>query len=721
MSLALAVREELGRLGFEPGQPRDDRGRWTDGVSVDVPAADVMSWEQVETTYGEQVDEREPEDGLHISAHSSGDLVVYTDAAEDRYEINVDMGAGEARTLADLVESLAGDAEGYDPDDPDATPPSDNGLVDWVVSDGWLVGYDAAGDVMVRRAEESDPTETREDIAALDVGVDTHSPYELADALRDMADVADEAAEPGQPAAVLCRAVRAVLRGLRFDPAQPRDPHTGEWVDAGWRLRPSTGSPPASRSSSRKATTSSTVAPALRRAVRVTLRTLGFDPDQPRDDHGRWSDGVPHPPDPRRDKLSLAGRIPLDPGEELLSSGKLDLRGDGAIRVAVTRRDGRSLVRLGIAPYGAEELPRWTGGPPRTAQLDAERERIRAERTGLDEESDRYQQLSERLAELGEDDDWPTARLDGESIRTTLRDAISAAEPAEKDIKAWLAELNGLQAELDSLRWATRGRELTPEEDARWDALAGQIKASEDEGPGLGSFEIAAGEVPGEWGDLAYDVYVDEPDSGVQVALSVRPAGMDRDTWTDTTALTLPELRKLVRLLPGDEAALHRAVRRALRALGFDPDQPRDPHTGKWVTGVVNPLDLPVALLDAAEVEPWNDVEDEGKLASLAESMRDGGWRGPPVVVIPAQDYGWGAGSPQAITGSHRIHAAREVGVQVPTVSLDDLLSRHGTSLAEVDEQTGADPDDERHTESVVRLGILLPEDVIEQYGLDTH
>lgn len=176
------------------------------------------------------------------------------------------------------------------------------------------------------------------------------------------------------------------------------------------------------------------------------------------------------------------------------------------------------------------------------------------------------------------------------------------------------------------------------------------------------------------------------------------------------------------------DRATGRWVESAVRAGGhhFDPHQLRDPggeNGGQWVSGphIDNPLDLDVEMHDPARLQPWNEVDDEAKLDSLAESMRESGWRGPPIVVIAGQDHGWGAGDPVAITGSHRIHAAREAGIDVPTVQLDDLLARHGTSLAEIDAETYADPDDERHTESVTRLDYYLPADVVEQYGLDAH
>jgi ParB-like chromosome segregation protein Spo0J len=130
---------------------------------------------------------------------------------------------------------------------------------------------------------------------------------------------------------------------------------------------------------------------------------------------------------------------------------------------------------------------------------------------------------------------------------------------------------------------------------------------------------------------------------------------------------------------------------------------------------------MQTSYLDPARIQPWHEPDDEDKLTALADSMRTDGWVGAPIVTIAARDYGWGAGNPVAITGSHRIPAAAKAGVEVPAVDLDDLLRAHGSSLAEVDEQTGTNPDDERHEEAVTRLDYFLPADVIEHYGLDAH
>lgn len=125
---------------------------------------------------------------------------------------------------------------------------------------------------------------------------------------------------------------------------------------------------------------------------------------------------------------------------------------------------------------------------------------------------------------------------------------------------------------------------------------------------------------------------------------------------------------------------------------------------------------------DPHRLQPWNDPEDSGKLASLTESMRTGGWAGPPVVVIPGHDYGWGEGNPVAVTGSHRIYAARDAEIDVPTIQLDDLLGQFGTSLAELDEEWGVDPtNDPTHEDAIRRLDGVLPREVVDYYGFDVH
>ena len=125
---------------------------------------------------------------------------------------------------------------------------------------------------------------------------------------------------------------------------------------------------------------------------------------------------------------------------------------------------------------------------------------------------------------------------------------------------------------------------------------------------------------------------------------------------------------------------------------------------------------ITITTLDPHRIQPWHNVEDEAKLARLISAMSTMGWAGPPIVVINRDDA-----DPIAINGSHRIAAAREVGIEVPAIGLDDLLHAHGTSLAEVDEETGSAPEDELHYETVTRLDYYLPAEVVAHYGLDAH
>lgn len=122
--------------------------------------------------------------------------------------------------------------------------------------------------------------------------------------------------------------------------------------------------------------------------------------------------------------------------------------------------------------------------------------------------------------------------------------------------------------------------------------------------------------------------------------------------------------------------------------------------------------------LNARRVEPPHEVTDDAKLEAIVNSMARDGWTGAPIVIVNRDDA-----DPLAITGSHRIAAAREVDADVPAVDLADLLAAHGTTLAVlVADFTAAGLDDEDALyEVVVRLDEWLPADTITQYGIDAH
>ena len=68
-----------------------------------------------------------------------------------------------------------------------------------------------------------------------------------------------------------------------------------------------------------------------------------------------------------------------------------------------------------------------------------------------------------------------------------------------------------------------------------------------------------------------------------------------------------------------------------------------------------------------SKIEPLHSAGDRALVRQLAQSMQQEGWRGNPLLVI---DLGYGY---QALTGSHRLEAAREAGLdEVPAVVIDD-------------------------------------------------
>jgi hypothetical protein len=80
---------------------------------------------------------------------------------------------------------------------------------------------------------------------------------------------------------------------------------------------------------------------------------------------------------------------------------------------------------------------------------------------------------------------------------------------------------------------------------------------------------------------------------------------------------------------------------------------------------------------------PPHEVRDTEKLKKLTESMENEGWVGRPVLVY---DIGRG---PEALTGSHRIAAARNAGLEeIPVVMVDpaigNYLDKTGRSIVDV-------------------------------------
>jgi hypothetical protein len=70
--------------------------------------------------------------------------------------------------------------------------------------------------------------------------------------------------------------------------------------------------------------------------------------------------------------------------------------------------------------------------------------------------------------------------------------------------------------------------------------------------------------------------------------------------------------------------------------------------------------------VSARNIETPNKVTDKELYKSLVTSMEVDGWKGAPVLAVDKGD-----GVYTALTGSHRIYAARKVGIDVPVALID--------------------------------------------------
>ena len=74
-----------------------------------------------------------------------------------------------------------------------------------------------------------------------------------------------------------------------------------------------------------------------------------------------------------------------------------------------------------------------------------------------------------------------------------------------------------------------------------------------------------------------------------------------------------------------------------------------------------------------------HEVKDTDKLNSLVTSMANG-WTGRDILAVDCGDY------LQALTGSHRIAAANEVGIEIPVMVIDinELCDNEDMTIDEI-------------------------------------
>jgi hypothetical protein len=139
---------------------------------------------------------------------------------------------------------------------------------------------------------------------------------------------------------------------------------------------------------------------------------------------------------------------------------------------------------------------------------------------------------------------------------------------------------------------------------------------------------------------------------------------------------------------------------------------------------VQNPAGVEVFYVDATEPARPNRVSNWTVFKRLTQALSTTGWDGPPVVVMFRDDYAPPA-PPLALTGSHRLAAAEEVGIEVPCVGLAALLDKRGLDLDDLLDEwipEGASYSDRAQLQAVAqvlyRLWDRMPAWMIASYGV---
>ena len=97
------------------------------------------------------------------------------------------------------------------------------------------------------------------------------------------------------------------------------------------------------------------------------------------------------------------------------------------------------------------------------------------------------------------------------------------------------------------------------------------------------------------------------------------------------------------------------------------------------------------------KILPPHDVDDGQKVKNLQSSLQTLGWIGPPIIII----------GNQALTGTHRLAAAKLAGIQmIPVIELSSLAGNaNGITFADLTRE---------EIKNVIKS---LPESIKEQYA----
>jgi 8-oxo-dGTP pyrophosphatase MutT (NUDIX family) len=306
--------------------------------------------------------------------------------------------------------------------------------------------------------------------------------------------------------------------------------------------------------------------------------------------------------DPKHDRLKLAGRIHLDPGEHLLRSGVVEGSSGGHVYAAWTAHNGAPSLRLGtVGEISDEDHPkfRWTGN--QVGLSDADRNAMADEYSRLIDDAEelegehgdqaRLDELNRRIDEIAgqgfEAEPGGTAKLDqgqADQLRHELGRAhtdmmayTDRLDAKYDQIDAAEAEINRLQLEVDKLDaqeqawhdahpeghpggmwWSPERVELVqPLADSKR-AIRDRVAALEEE-TRLNHYQDTRreGVVPGQWADVHWAAWVDEVP---ELRLTVVPHGRDPDGYDETLSASVTGKNSVYPEDPDSWAALLRLL-----------------------------------------------------------------------------------------------------------------------------------------------------------------
>jgi hypothetical protein len=302
-----------------------------------------------------------------------------------------------------------------------------------------------------------------------------------------------------------------------------------------------------------------------------------FDPSEPRDPHsGKWGVGGAAGT-VLKDSLKLAGEIDLGPDEKLVGSGRVSGVG-GSVLLAAVDSGGKRRLRVGMgnAAFGGRRdgAGPWRGGPGDLAKVNAERKKMRDESAGLEAElvhadPGRAAAINKRLDALERMDlaevepNGHTVDVDAadfERFRVAVPEAIAKAKRDFADEAAFSADREQLVRRIEKARYPVdangRLRPWTPTEEAAYDALVEKLAELDAEPPGIDPDHVyLEGVIPGTDANLRYRVVPEDTDTGVQLVMGALPHDDPRLSLDDlvrreqAAVLDPAEAGKFLRLL----------------------------------------------------------------------------------------------------------------------------------------------------------------------------